>query len=271
LYWTDWLAAGAQMTDVVESSTSPVDPRVRIDEPAPVDASRQIEELTTALAARDSFIALVGHELRNSVAPMVLLAEQFTTLAEDPRAPPLMASRVAVLTRNLHKFVATVDRVAEIADLRRGKLRLELDQIDLVDVATTVCRDAEREAAAAGAELVIQAHEQVVGTWDRSRLKQIVGNLVSNAIRYAGGRIELHIRIRDSDGELVVRDQGPGIDPAVLPSIFEPFDRARSGRTSGFGVGLWLAKTLCNAMHGDVTAENSASGGVSFCVVLPRG
>src|SRR4051812_37507958 len=269
------------MTDNMESSTSRAAPRG----PAATDstgeaasmssmseAQRQIQELTTALAARDHFLALVGHELRNSVAPMVLLAEQFQTAVEDPRASPFMASRVALLTRNLHKFVATIDRVAEVADLRRGKLRLDPMLVDLVAVIRDVCGDLAREATAAGAELVIDAPDALTGRWDRARLRQIVANLVSNAIKYGeGGRVEISLRDHDDAAELAIQDHGPGIDPAALPRLFEPFDHDRIGRGSGFGIGLWLVKTLCTAMQGSVTVDRATTSGARFCVVLPRG
>lgn len=236
------------------------------------EAQQRIDELTTALAARDSFIGLVGHELRNAVAPMLLLAEQFAILAEDPNVSPMLTSRVAMLMRNLNKFVATVDRVAEVADLRRGRLQLDPAAVNLVEVVEEVCRDARREAAAGGAELVIDAPEPVTGRWDRARLRQIVTALVSNAIRYGGGgRIELAIGDRGGDAQLVVRDHGPGLEPATLPHLFERFDHERNRRGGGFGIGLWLVKTLCTAMHGSVTAENDTNGGACFCVVLPRG
>lgn len=241
------------------------------ESPSADDAQRKIQELTTALAARDSFIALVGHELRNSVAPMVLLAEQFSTLAEDPRVSPIVVSRMALLTRNLNKFVATIDRVAEVADLRRGKLRLELSAVDLVDTVGDVCRDLRREATAGGAELSVIAPPQVIGLWDRIRLKQIISNLVSNAIRYGGGgSIDIHVSATARHAELIVRDHGPGIPPAVLPRLFDAFDHGHVG-SSGFGIGLWLVKTLCTAMAGSVTAANASTGGARFCVSLPRG
>jgi signal transduction histidine kinase len=270
------------MNDVAESSTSPaasvaVHPGELVstaegESPSTADARRQIQELTIALAARDSFIALVGHELRNSVAPMVLLAEQFATLAEDPRASPVVVSRMAILTRNLHKFVATIDRVAEVADLRRGKLRLDPVSVDLVQVVRDACRELQREAAAGGADLMIDAADPVTGHWDRTRLKQIAANLVSNAIRYGGsGRVEISVRGRASDAELVIRDHGPGLEPSAIPRLFEPFDHDRGARPGGFGIGLWLVKTLCTAMRGSVTADNATTGGARFCVVLPRG
>jgi signal transduction histidine kinase len=244
----------------------------RPDEVASSEARRQIQELTAALEARDRFLALVGHELRNSVSPMLLLAEQFAALVDDPQAPPLVVTRAEMLSRHLARFVTTVDRVAEVADLRRGRLRLEPTTMDLVDVVEQVCREMRREADAGGAELVIDAAGPVTGWWDRSRIKQIVSSLVSNAIRYGGGgRVELSVRVRGEHAELAISDQGPGIEPAMLAQLFDRLDHDRPGRAGGIGIGLWMVKTLCSAMRGSVTAVNGSSGGARFCVTLPRG
>jgi len=261
------------MTDAADNATQGVvSEPAAWREPSAGDSQQRIDELTAALAARDSFIGLVGHELRNAVAPMLLLAEQFSILAGEPNVSPVFTSRVAMLMRNLDKFVATVDRVAEIADLRRGHLQLDPAAVDLVEVAQEVCRDARREAAAGGSELVVDAAGPVIGRWDRARLRQIVVTLVSNAIRYGGGgQIELAVRDRGGDAEIVVRDHGPGLEPATLPHLFERLDHERNRRGGGFGIGLWIVKTLCTAMRGSVTAENDTRGGASFCVVLPRG
>jgi signal transduction histidine kinase len=138
-----------------------------------------------------------------------------------------------------------------------------------------VCQAAGAQAAAGGAVLLIDAPAPVWGSWDRARLGQIVENLVSNAIRYGGGgRIELAVVDRGSAGELIVRDHGPGLDPAMLAHLFDahgPVDFEHNRRAGGFGVGLWIVKTLCAAMQGSVSAENDPSGGARLCVVLPRG
>jgi signal transduction histidine kinase len=231
----------------------------------------EIHELTTALAARDRFIALIGHELRNSLAPMVLLAEQFGALAEGSQPPGKLLSRVAMLTNNLNKLMATIGRIVEVADLRRGKLQLAPTTADLVDVVGDVCRELAREAAAGGSELVIDASAPVIGQWDRARVKQIVSNLTINAIRYGGGgRVEISVGAGPGGSELVVRDHGSGIDAAMLPHLFE-FDHTTRRRPGGLGLGLWIVQTLCTAMGGTVTVENCSDGGARFCVVLPRG
>jgi signal transduction histidine kinase len=232
----------------------------------------QVVELTQALASRDRFLSLIGHELRNTLAPMMLLAEQFGTLAEGSQPPGKVLARVGMLTNNLNKLMATIGRIVEVADLRRGKVQLAPSTTNLVDVVREVCGEHSREAAAAGAELAFEAAEPVIGRWDRARVKEIASNLMDNAIRYGGGsRVEIAVRNGDGDAELVVRDRGPGIDAAVMPHLFGFFENPARQRPGGLGLGLWIVQTLCIAMGGAVTVENCSDGGARFCVVLPRG
>jgi len=232
----------------------------------------QILELTHALASRDRFLSLIGHELRNTLAPMMLLAEQFGTLAEGSQPPGKVLARVGMLTNNLNKLMATIGRIVEVADLRRGKVQLAPSTINLADVVREVCGEHAREVAAGGGELAIEAAEPVIGRWDRARVKEIASNLMDNAIRYGGGsRVEIAVRNGDGDAELVVRDRGPGIDAAVMPHLFGFFEHPTRQRPGGLGLGLWIVQTLCVAMGGAVSAENCSDGGARFCVVLPRG
>jgi signal transduction histidine kinase len=232
--------------------------------------TERVESLASALAARDSFITAVGHELRNSVAPLLLLAEQFEAMSKP--SPEQLIPKLATLTRNLRKFVATVDRVTEVAQLRDGKFTLDLANVDLAALVGDVTSQLRRLAAAGGVELIVQTPGPVYGRWDRGRLGQIVSNLVHNAIRYGvGGDVVVIVREGANNRvELSVLDHGPGIAPGELAGIFDRFDHRRTRAAGGFGVGLFVVKTLAAAMGGNVTASNAVGGGALFSVVLPR-
>lgn len=258
------------MTEGCESSIDKavplrLPPRIRIP-----DARDQIAELKAALAARDSFVAFVGHDLRHAMAPLHRLADQFAALAEDAHALPAIASRATVLARSMRRLITTVHWVAELGDLRGGTLRLQPAVADLVEIVRDACRELAGEAAACGAELVVEPGAAVIGAWDRARLHRLVTSLVSNAIRHAGGRIELRVIDRGDAVELVVRDHGPGLDPASLPQLFDPSHPERRRASDGFGIGLWIVRVLASAMRGSVTANNCPDGGAQFCVVVPR-
>jgi signal transduction histidine kinase len=225
-------------------------------------------DLQERLAGRDEFIGALGHELRNTIAPLVLLADHFEqlTLSSEPQ----LGSRVTMLSRNLRKLTATIDRLTEVASLRDGKLDLDFAMVDLRDVVDDVARELASDAARAHADLRVYYSTPVQGWWDRRRLKQVLHNLVSNAIRYGDGSpIEIRAQLRGKLAELIVIDQGPGVPVELRDRLFDRFDHRCATKGSGFGVGLFVVKALTEAMGGAVRLDES-SDGARFCVSLPR-
>lgn len=222
-----------------------------------------------SLAARDEFISVLGHELRNSIAPLVLLTDHFEQLplAHDPQ----LEARVALLTRNLKKLGTTIDRITEVSAIRSGQIDLEYELVDLRDVVDDVAREFSEDVKRAGATLAINYGRAVQGWWDRTRLKQLVGNLVGNAIRYGdGAAISVSTTIHGTTAELIVEDEGPGIPLAQREFVFDRFDHRTETREGGFGVGLFVVKALCQAMGGSVRLDSNTRG-AHFCIKLPRG
>jgi signal transduction histidine kinase len=112
----------------------------------------------------------------------------------------------------------------------------------------------------------------VAGWWDRLRLDQVVRNLVSNAIRFGAGQpIEVTVAADDATVSLTVSDHGVGISKDRQEIIFERFERGPdASRGGGFGVGLWVVKTVCAAMGGTIEVESAVGSGATFIVTLPR-
>ncbi|MEO8844632.1 MAG: HAMP domain-containing sensor histidine kinase [Kofleriaceae bacterium] len=222
-----------------------------------------------SLAARDEFIGVLGHELRNSLAPLVLLTDHFEQMSLA-HAPQLEA-RVAMLTRNLKKLSTTIDRITEVSAIRNGQIDLDYELVDLRDVVDDVVREHGDEVKRAGATLSVNYGRAVQGWWDRARLKQVVGNLVGNAIRYGDGcAISISTTIHGATAELSVSDEGPGIPLAQREFVFDRFEHRTENREGGFGVGLFVVKALCNAMGGTVRLDSNPRG-ARFCIKLPRG
>ncbi len=221
------------------------------------------------LDARDQFISMLGVELRNSVSPLVLIADQFAQLRDE--AEQSLALRIDLLNRNLRKLTSTIDRVTELSALRHGNLELSYELVDLREVIDDVVRDLADDASRAGARLHVVHTTPVQGWWDRARVKQIVSNLASNAIRYGdGAEIELGAELCGPAAELVVSDDGPGIPSERHRVLFDRFDHAPPSTAGGFGCGLSVVKLLSVAMGGSVRLDPGTSG-ARFCVTLPRG
>lgn len=226
--------------------------------------------LEEKVAARDQFIGGLGLELRNTIAPLVLLADQFEQLA--PTTDPQLATRVGVLARNLRKLTSTIDRLTEVSALRDGNIEFDYELVDLRDIVDDVAREAAPDAARANADLRASCSTPIQGWWDRVRLKQMLHNLVGNAIRYGDGApIEIRAEIAGRDAELVVTDEGPGIPPELRDHVFDRFDRLSCTKGNGFGIGLFVVKALSQAMGGSVRLDDTEGRGARFCITLPRG
>jgi signal transduction histidine kinase len=168
-----------------------------------------------------------------------------------------------------------VERLFALSRLDAGEAQTEWIPIDLGELVATTVDQMLLLAADKGIKVTCDAQERVVVTGDRSRLKQIVVNLLDNAIKYtpAGGAVHLRVTVSDGQAVLSVEDSGIGIPAEALPHVFERFyrvDTTRSTETGGAGLGLAIVKTICDA-HGAVVRVASALGrGSSFQVTFPR-
>jgi signal transduction histidine kinase len=117
----------------------------------------------------------------------------------------------------------------------------------------------------------VTERQEATGSWDVLRIEQICRNLVSNAIRFGAGRpIDVAVGADPECATLEVRDHGVGIAPTLHTRIFERFERGAEQRSGGFGIGLWVVKSVCVAMGGTVAVESDLGEGACFTVRLPR-
>ena len=227
----------------------------------------RVEELEAAVAARDRFIAAVGHELRNSMAPLVMLADAFKLPADQAT----FDRRMDMLARNLGRLNGALERVTDVSQLRGEKLVLAKTDVELVAIVRDVVEACRADAAAASVELRVEAAAEVTGSWDRARLRQIVLHLVSNAVRHSGGGpVEISVSGDEAQAELVVADRGRGIALERRAGLFDSFDVPAAQRSAGLGVGLWIVQTLCQRFGGSVVLVEDHAPGARLRVLLPR-
>jgi signal transduction histidine kinase len=238
----------------------------------------ELERLTAKLREadrrKDEFLAFLGHELRNPLAPIMNAASIMRLKAAND---PELAWCREVIERQAAQLTRLVDDLLDVSRITRGVIVLRPEPIDLAaTVASAIesCRPAiERRRHRMTVAL---PQEPVVMEGDPARLTQIVANLLNNATNYQdeGGRIEIDLRAGPGEAVLTVRDHGVGIAPGVLPSVFDLFFQAeRSGPSleSGLGIGLALARTLTELHGGSIEASSAGVGlGAEFIVRLPR-
>jgi PAS domain S-box-containing protein len=234
------------------------------------EAEEARAEAEQAVRARDEFLTVASHELKT---PLTSLNLQLHTLLKRARQgqDPEQVERLEKARRQLQKLARMMDELLDVSRVAEGRLRLELGEVDLMQVVCDVLDRFQEEAQRTGTRLEVRSTEAVVGRWDRTRLEQVVTNLVSNALKYgAGAPVEVQVRSSGAMALLEVKDHGIGIAPEDLERIFGKFERAVPVRKyGGFGVGLYIVRQLVEALGGAVDVESTPGKGTTFRVILP--
>jgi two-component system, OmpR family, sensor kinase len=232
-----------------------------------------IEELREALRARDEFVAIAAHELRNPMTPILLQIGNLLNAVRDPQRsrPEVLVPRVEVLDMAVRDFVRRATTLLDVSRIAAGNLLIEPKLVDLCGILRRALDRVGPAAQVSGCTLVTELERDVAGFWDPLALEQVAENLLSNAIKFGAGQ-PIHVTLR-ADGELAqlaVRDHGIGIGPADCDRIFGRFEQAVGRRQQGgFGLGLWLTSRLVQAMDGRIAVESKLGEGATFTVTLP--
>jgi signal transduction histidine kinase len=229
-----------------------------------------LAELQAASRTKDEFLAMLGHELRNPLSPIVTAIELMKMNATGH------AEGVLLVERQVHHLIRLVDDLLDVARITRGQLVLVRERVELSAVVARAIETASPLIESGGHALAVDvpAHGLVVDA-DVTRLAQVVSNLLTNAAKYTppGGRIWIDAGREDDHAVLHVRDNGVGIAPEMLDRIFGlftqvPQDLARS--RGGLGLGLSIVKTLTEKHGGTVAARSAGRGhGSELTVRLP--
>jgi signal transduction histidine kinase/ActR/RegA family two-component response regulator len=236
-------------------------------------AEQRQREAEEAARAKEEFVAVLSHELRTPLGAMLGWVRMLRTRRLDADRA---AQGLETLERNVRLLGRLIEDLLDVSRIVAGKMQLEKRPVDVgpvIEAAVEKLRpDAEGNrvaieiAAGSGAALVLG---------DPVRLEQILTNLVSNAVKFtpAGGRVSVKLVRADNEIKIIVRDTGEGIDPQVLPYVFDRFrqvDGTRTRRQGGLGLGLAIVRSLTQLHGGTVAAESAGRGaGATFTVALP--
>jgi PAS domain S-box-containing protein len=233
------------------------------------EARRGAEE---ANRGKDQMLAIVSHELRTPLGPILGWARMLQNVVVTP---DVLTRALAAIERNAALQARLVDDLLDMSRIVTGKLSLDAETVDLVQVVQSALETHRAAAAAKPLWLDFDGDIDVPPIrGDASRLQQVVSNLLANAVKFTppDGRVVVSLRHDQDWVELSVRDSGAGMDPALLPHIFEPFKQgqANAGAERGLGLGLAIVRELVRAHKGDVRAASPGPGeGSTFTVRLP--
>ncbi len=246
------------------------DARMRIERHAAFSALEQ------AVKARDEFLSIASHELKTPLASLRLQAQSLLRSARGQSARVLddaqVQRKLELLDRNAERIVVLVERLLDINRVTSGKLQLTREHVDVVEIVKQTLSVMDDMFRATKTPITVDAPPRLDGNWDRDRLEAVVGNLVSNAVRYGAGK-PVRIELVDDGTRAVLRviDMGIGISAQDMPRIFGRFERAvTETHGGGLGVGLWLAKQIVEAHGGTIGVTSELLQGSTFTVILPK-
>ncbi|MGA0236966.1 MAG: GAF domain-containing sensor histidine kinase [Acidimicrobiales bacterium] len=228
------------------------------------------ESAERANHAKSQFVTALSHELRTPLQSITGFAESLSTLELSPHQ---RHKALQGITRASTHILSIVDDVLDLARVEAGAMPIQLEVIDAREVVAGACDLLQPLAEERGIDLV-QSGPPLPALVDRRRLRQIILNLVSNALRFSGPTTSIRISTatRGAEALVTVEDEGPGISSELLDRLFVPFDRlgADAGREGGAGLGLVLARRLADAMGGSLTLKSAVGIGTTATVSLTR-
>ncbi len=238
-----------------------------------IENARLYQAVREADRHKDEFLALLGHELRNPLAPV----RNALAVMKMPGADAsVMRQAREMMERQVEHMVRLVDDLLDVSRIMRGKVELRRERVELAAVVARAVETSQPAVDAEGHQLTVSVPpEPLWVNGDPMRLAQVVGNLLTNAAKYTerGGRIGLTAGREDGEAVLRVRDTGIGIAPELLPRLFDMFfqaERRTKKSQGGLGIGLSLVRGLVELHGGNVEAHSGGPGtGSEFVVRLP--
>jgi len=236
-----------------------------------VALNHMIQRLDEAFQYSRRFVADASHELRT---PLTVLRGEIESFVQEPDLPREWRERLGSALEEVERLANIVEGLFAISRLDAGEAQAEWVRFDLAQLTASTADQMYLLAEDKNIKVTCSAANGVWVEGDRARLKQVVVNLLDNAIKFTspGGSISLIVTSHTGQAVLEVADNGIGIPPEALPRIFERFfrvDKARSRELGGAGLGLSIVKSICAAHHGTVEASSTPGQGSRFRVELP--
>lgn len=232
--------------------------------------NRMIDRLYEALEQNRRFLADASHELRT---PFTALRGELESVVELARFNPDIRDRVGSALEEVERLAKIVEALFAIGRLDAGEAQAAWARFDLAKLAATTADQMSLLAEDKQISVSCDVEENVLVEGDASRIKQIVVNLLDNAIKYtpSGGSVKLNVRAVNQKAVLEVVDTGIGIPASAIPHVFERFfrvDKARSREVGGAGLGLAIVKSICTAHGGTISVESVEGRGSRFKMEL---
>jgi PAS domain S-box-containing protein len=248
---------------------------ISLERRAQLELIKAKEEAERASSAKSQFLAITSHELKTPLNAIVGFSEMLIAQREGPLGSPVYADYASTILQSSTHLRNIIADILDVTRIERGVLNLveqDMDAAEILEIAHMMCRE---QAKAADIPLSIDLHRSAEIEGDITRIRQVLINLITNAIKFSKARAPVHLEIdRPSDDGLafIIADHGLGIEPKDMERIFEPFEQGDTGaarRHAGIGLGLAIARKIARLHGGDVTLTSTLGAGTTARFYLP--
>jgi signal transduction histidine kinase len=231
-------------------------------------------EVKRALAVRDGFLEIASHELLTPITSMKLqlqgVMRALSRGGTDSLPDHRMHRALSVVNRQTGRLSDIVEELFDASTLAKGRLPLRPERFDLTSLVLEVVERYTEQLHQAGCTLEFEAPEPIFGVWDRRRIDEAVFNLLSNAIKFGAGQpIRVEVTACAEMARLIVQDHGIGIAPEHHGRVFDRFETAADEASVGFGLGLYIARSIVENHGGTIRVQSELGLGSTFTVELP--
>lgn len=217
---------------------------------------------------RQELIANISHDLRT---PVTSINGYLSAMADGVIQPESYPKYIGVIRQETQRLIRLTDEILQTAKIQSGSIELNRSRFPLHDAADAAISASTLLAESKNIRITVDIDRSLMVHADAQKVEQVIGNLVSNAVKYSGEGCAVTVSAQQEEGitRVCVADNGPGIDPESLPHIFDRYYRAVPREREGFGIGLTIVKTYIEAHGGQVSVQSEPGNGTRICFTLP--
>lgn len=228
-----------------------------------------------AIEARNDFMSIASHELNTPITSLKLqlqMIKKAITLSKNGVFPiDRFQKSVESSVKQVNRLINLVSILLDVTRIQSGKFAFHFSEFNANDLLSEIVERHLEIIEDSGCHIDVRAEGNIEVFWDRTRIEQVVTNLLTNAIKYAPGKIQLEMQEEDQNVVITIKDCGKGIPPKKLEKIFDRFERATNQETvTGLGLGLFIVKQITEGHSGRVEVESVVDHGTTFRVILPK-